>query len=547
MPDKWIDQLQKIKTDMQSKAEVSIIDEDVTGVQGNNSAPDNLFYSEFSEEVAVAFFDIFARFGKIYETNSRDAIDILIDNIEVQIKSMPTEVCPIEVLLYASRTIKQHLSTDYRVYSALKLIVAKQLRTAPIKVSWYILSGWEWKQQLSILIEAIGESNNAELVDLAMQYYQRIADSTLEDDDRSPLKAYLNMLLSTQNIKFIPQIADVVSNPVYMDDNELLEYFVGKCKTTDFLKIEPSFSDLLCELNNRDITKIFRTKLRYLQPREYASNSPFISNMNSNLDQEHKREEITKLQFGQLSNNDLYQCEQVRDRDGCILVCDKVMESIDNIFPDAQRGRAYVLLGTKGKYCRNQVVSFLCDHKRKYPRYILPIDIGLVALEEITSDELFDTLFNVSFEPFWSINIGRYFRYNKKLLSDGLIPFMSRRFSSSLLDEALVSNDLHILNGIIDTFNGTNDKLADQGLSLPEDLIHLLYSLNSQQFHDPSIYNEILELLNLVMRVSHSSKRKILNYLDILRQNLPKKPNMLSVQLRINELIKKGDALSEPN
>ena len=177
----------------------------------------------------------------------------------------------------------------------------------------------------------------------------------------------------------------------------------------------------------------------------------------------------------------------------------------------------------------------------------MPIDIGLVALEEITSDELFDTLFNVSFEPFWSINIGRYFRYNKKLLSDGLIPFMSRRFSSSPLDEALVSNDLHILNGIIDTFNGTNDKLADQGLSLPEDLIHLLYSLNSQQFHDPSIYNEILELLNLVMRVSHSSKRKILNYLDILRQNLPKKPNMLSVQLRINELIKKGDALSEPN
>ena len=84
MPDKWIDQLQKIKTDMQSKAEVSIIDEDVTGVQGNNSAPDNLFYSEFSEEVAVAFFDIFARFGKIYETNSRDAIDILIDNIEVK-------------------------------------------------------------------------------------------------------------------------------------------------------------------------------------------------------------------------------------------------------------------------------------------------------------------------------------------------------------------------------------------------------------------------------------------------------------------------------
>ena len=546
MAEEWREKLQQMKIGMQASAEVSIIDEDITGVKGTNSAPDNLFYSEFSEEDAETFFDIFSRFGKIYEANPREAIDTLVDNIEAQIRAMPKEVCPIEVLLFASRTIKEQLSADPRVFNALKILVAKQLRGAPTKIVWYILSGWEWKQQLSIFIEAVGETNSAELIDLVMQYYQYIAESTEEDDDRSPLKAYLNMFLATQNSAYIPKIADVVTNPIFMKDNELLEYFVGKCKSTAFIKIEPTFSDLLFELNSREITASFRTKLKYLQPRVDSRNSSFTDNMNSDLDQEHKIEEITKLEFGYSTNNTLYQCEKVRDRDGCNLVCQKVMENIDNIYQDEQRGRAYTLLGTKGKHCRNQVVTFLQEQKSLYPKYIVPINIGLVALQEIAPNELFDSLLNNQYEPFWSINLGRYFRYDKKLLADGLIPYMSRRFTSPIRNEERISSDLHILNSVISVFNGKNEKLTDQDLSLSEDLIHMLYSLDPPQFNDPSIYDEILEMLSLIMRVSPSKKQKILQYLDELKEKLPSKMNMLSVKFRIDELIKRGDSLSEP-
>ena len=90
------------------------------------------------------------------------------------------------------------------------------------------------------------------------------------------------------------------------------------------------------------------------------------------------------------------------------------------------------------------------------------------------------------------------------------------------------------------------NKLNDPSYPVPDKLIDLIFSL-PKSFTDQSIYNEVLALLSIIMRECPSKSKRILSYLDQLRQNLNTDGTTLSVLTRIISLIKKGETYGEPD
>lgn len=542
MADYKISDLAELKEVLIKKAPVSIMDEDVTGVKGSNDAPDTLFYSEFSEEDAEAYFEIFTRFKDSYEINTRVAIESLEYNLNQQIKAMPRNVSSIEIILFASRCIKDLIKSDTKVYKVIKNIIAKQLKSSSNKIAWYILSGWEWKQQLSIFVEAIGEDNDDYLIKMAMRYYGDIAESCAEDDDKSVLNSYVNMLFASQNGEYLEYIADVVSHNVFMNDIALVDTFIDKCKKTAYLKTEPLFSNLLHEINSRNITPSFRTKLGYVQSRQadiMQISKPLATTS-----------ELTALEFGRTSAQDLYKCERTKGEDSKIVVS-LVMDNIDNIYPEEQRGRAYVVIATKAKFYRDeverqQVIDFLINEKEEYPLYELAIDTALMEMNELGFKEVFDTLISSKYKAFWGKNIASYFRYNKRLFANDFIPYLEKVLNKEDIHEEDYGRAIYVLAEIVKSYNGKADKLNDDiEIALPDKLLNLI--CKETFFKDRLIYESILEILEIIMRISPSKKKIILNYLDKVKAAVSGRANLLSVEIRVDSMIRKGDTLSEPD
>lgn len=538
----WRKKLDLIQKKSNVETEVTIIDEEVTGVKALHFAPDNLFYSEFSEADAEAFFSIFEGFRNAYNMNRNIALKALLDNIELQIREMANNVCPVEVILFASRVIKDLLSTDPKLFKEFKNLIAKQIGAKMYKSAWYILSVWEWKSQLAVFVEAIGESNDTALLKLAMEYYDRIAKLCIDKEDCQVLKSYVNMILATQNTYYFEYLADIVSHPVFCDNAELVEDFINKCKTTDFIRREPQLSDLIQEVNNRNIPSEFRAKLNYLRPKEEKVRSSIIDDLNSSLSYEKKAEAVAGYSFDN-PKKALFECESVRDRTGCILICGRIMEEISSINPPEFRGNFYILLGTKGRFCKNDIVEFLIKQKEDDPDYLLQINIALQYLQEIGSNEAYNTIFSERYQSFWGYNLGKYFKFNKSVFTVEFIPFLSELLVKNSFSEKLILKSLNVLNDIMGVYK---NKLNDPSYPVPDKLIDLIFSL-PKSFTDQSIYNEVLALLSIIMRECPSKSKRILSYLDQLRQNLNTDGTTLSVLTRIISLIKKGETYGEPD
>lgn len=69
MADDWRETLKMAGDKIANAAEVSILDKEVTGVTSFSSTPDTLFYTEFNENDAEAFFTIFSNFKELYLEN----------------------------------------------------------------------------------------------------------------------------------------------------------------------------------------------------------------------------------------------------------------------------------------------------------------------------------------------------------------------------------------------------------------------------------------------------------------------------------------------
>ncbi|MBQ2988574.1 MAG: hypothetical protein IJD59_05675 [Clostridia bacterium] len=527
--------------------EVSILDSDVTGIKGTYSAPDGVFYSEFSEEDAIAYHEIFANFAKLYELNSRIAISGLGDELYAQNNAVGDRFCPIELILFSSRCAGQIIASNTKVFRKLKIIIGKLLNDDAPKIAQYILGGWEWKTQMSIFVEAIGNAA-PELVDVAMQYYPQAA-LLCEDDDKGLLKSYVNMILATQDESFTEYLSEVVTNDVFMHDNEAIDYFCKAISRDPYWKSEEIAGPIIEEIEGRAISPIFRKRITDLKRqllRDHTGAFTVYGVLNSrNFDYETKVEWANKLLLTGACAKDIYEWERVRDPEISVLINRRAMKNIETIVPDEMRGRVYVALATHAKQHRNEVIDFLTDQQEKNPRFLVSINIALYDLRLITSEELLHSLFHTHYYDFTGKNLGKYFRYNKVAFSNDFVAFLKRYLKNSL-NEIELNNALAIIYQVLEQFNSKDGKLSDEVIGVADAVTEILTTLNGDYRYSDT-YRSFLDILDLIAITNPSNKRKILDILYRFKQKVSENGRMPAIEFRINSYIKKLDSIVAPS
>ncbi len=527
--------------------EVSILDADVTGIKGTQEAPDGVFYSEFSEEEALAYHKIFINFSKMYSINDKIAISGLEDDLNAQNAAVIDKFCPIELILFSSRCIGNIVASDTKVFKLLKKVVGKLLNNEASKIAHYILGGWEWKTQISIFVEAIGIAA-PDLVDTTMSYYPQAA-ALCADDDKSLLKSYINMLLATQDESFAEYFSDVVTNDIFMNDTELIGYFCNVLPRDPYWKNEVLLRQITDEIEGQAISPILRKRIAELKRQHLKDESraeySIHEMLNSrNVDYETKVEWANKLLFAGACASDVFEWEMVRDPEASILVNRRGMENIDNIMPDEVRGRAYIALATHGKRQRDEIISFLLEQKENNPHYSLPINIALYDLRVLPSEDLFLSLFAEGYKDFYGKNLGKYFRYNKVAIANDFMSFL-KRYLKPTLDENTLGYSLTILYHVLDQFNAKDGKIADETLGIADNMMPILLAFEGE-FKHSNTYNSFMDILDLIAKESPSNKPGVLKILDKFKHYVSRSGNMPSIEFRINADIRKLDGIAAP-
>ena len=538
--------LAQYKERLSKPVPASIMDKEVTGVQGSSVAPDTLFYTEFEEADAEAYFDIFAKFGESFPMNSNMAIHTLEYNLKQQIKAMQN-VSSVEIVLYASRCVKDLIENNVEVFNALKSIVAKCLKSDPDreKIAWYILSGWEWKQQLSLFVEAIGEANDRELIDFAMTQYDRIAQLCAKDlhaishHDAKVLLSFVNMLFATQNGDYIKYIVDVVSHASFMNEESICASFWDKCNKTLYIKAEPLCSEFLQELDSRDLNNAFRFNMNQFKNRQRNM-------LKSNDEARADNSQFTCLTFGPLSKVHLNECKNKKENLGQVVRV--IMDNINNIYPDNIKGEAYILLGTKSQFLveneRKEVVEFLNKEKEHDPNFELPIKVALMDLCENVSNDVFKTLVSKKYKEFWGSSIGSYFRYRKEKLAD-FLAYCINHLPDIASDENEMARIYNVLFDVIKAYNGNDVLLAKSRKETANMILNL--ACDRADYANQKVYVSILDMLEIVMKACPSQKKRILTYLDKVKVSLSRRGGMFDIEARVDKMIIEGDRLSEPD
>lgn len=532
-----------------SSDEVSILDTDVTGIKGSDDTPDGVFYTEFSEEEAVAYHKIFSNFVELYGINTRIAVSGLVDDLNLQNAAVVEKFCPIELILFSSRYANNIIESDpdQKVFKKLKIIVGKLLNTDAMKIAQYILGGWEWKTQLSIFVEAIGVAA-PELVDVAMEHYSHIA-TMCADDDKTLLKSYVNMLISTQDESFAGYFSDVTTNEVFMNDNEVIDYFCRGISKDSYWRNEDVFRQIVEEIEGRAISPILRKRIsdlkRQILKDDTRAEATIHGMLNSkNIDYETKVEWVNKLHFVGACATDLYEWEMTRDPDISVLINNKVMDNIDSIIPDEIKARAYIALATHSKRHKEEIIDFLLKQKEATVNFKLPIEIALFDLRVVSSEELFNSLFVDSYQEFHGKTLGKYFRYNKVAISNDFISYLKRYLSNSL-DENTLDKALQILFHVLEAFNRRDGMIANESFGIADNIMKILLPLNGN-FNHSSTYDSFMDILDLISKESPSSKSDVLKILYKFKDNVSKKSNMPSIEFRIDRDIKKLDIIVAP-
>ena len=189
----WNEQYARILEQMKKNSVTNTV---ITGADAKNDEPDCLFYTNFSRESAVAFYEVFENFKEYYRSNPSIAVERLKSNLKIQIEAMG-DICPIEVILYASRIIRDQLNN--RPIKQALVTTIQQYIPGSLKSVQYILSGWEWPQILAIVIEACGKTNNDYAIKMAMDYCAKLAKKFVDKNDNELLKSYITMIEYAQN------------------------------------------------------------------------------------------------------------------------------------------------------------------------------------------------------------------------------------------------------------------------------------------------------------------------------------------------------------
>lgn len=531
----WNEQYARILEQMKKSSSVNA---SITGADSKTEEPDCLFYTNFSRESAIAFYEVFEAFKEYYKSNPSLAVDRLKSNLKMQIDSM-NGVCPVEVMLYSSRIIRDYLGNRPIKLALISLI--QQYLPTNLKSVQYILSGWEWPQILSIVVEACGKTNNDEVIKLAMRYCPSIAQKFVDKNDSDVLKSYITMIENTQNEAYIGYLSQIATLPQFDVDNVLGDHLIKELRRNRFLADHKE--TIAREIHAKTGNYSLKRNLEKILDNKNPAADTGAFNM-AGLNYEIKAKQIAAMDFTKNPSVLLREFEQSResDRDIILLICQKVLKDIPAMWRASDKNHAMIMVATKGQRIKGyELISDICALQNACPELAVTTKI---ALSEISpgqyplEEAMYQIIVDSEIES-WSWAIGKYFRFRKQNFEKNLLrAFLEKSASIGKMD---MSSFLARFKTIVILFNGNNDLLSTQP-DIQKNIFEIIRSVMSGDLTE-SACKEIVELLEFMLKYSANCS---LDLLDEMKR-ISKTQQYDELLIRVNDVIKKGDLAREPD
>ncbi|WP_293970507.1 hypothetical protein [uncultured Ruminococcus sp.] len=530
----WNEQYARILEQMKKN---SITNTAITGADAKNDDPDCLFYTNFSRETAIAFYDVFDGFKEYYKSNPSIAIDRLKNNLKMQIEAMG-DICPIEVLLYSSRIIRDQLSKrpiKQALISAIQQYIPDNLKSLQ-----YILSGWEWPQILCIVIEACGKTNNDYAIKMAMDYCNRIAKKFVDKNDNDLLKSYITMIEYTQNKNYLNYITKIATIPQFEEDNALSDFLVRELHRNPFLKQYKG--TIAVDIHAKTKNYSLKRSLEKIIDNTRPVNNTNAFNMNG-LNFEKKAKQVEAMDFTRNTPAMLSDFERSREPDNeiILLICKKILRDISEMRP-SDRNLALILVGTKGSRIHAVELTEPILNLQESHRELKVA--GMIALTELdqrnfTLEDAMNQVIVDSEIDTWEWAVGKYFRYRKAFFEKNLMRAFCEKISRISKDE--MAAFLGRFLKLIELFNGNNELMSTQE-AVQKAIIEFLGLVLKNDLSE----NACGKLVNILDFMLNFCPNAVLNLLDELKR-IVENLNYGKIKIRIDELIKKGDLAREPD
>lgn len=530
----WNEQFARVLEQMKKGSVTSTA---ITGVESKDDEPDCIFYSNFSQETAMAFYDVFENFKDYYKSNPSFAVDRLKQNLKMQMDMMG-EVCPIEVLLYSSRVIRDLLKN--RAIKGAVISVIQQYIPNNLTSVKYILGGWEWPHILAIVIEACGKTNDKQSIKTAMDYFKRISTKFVDKNDNDLMKSYLTMIESTQNEEYLHYLNQIVASEPFDQDNALAEHFIQELKRNKFFMQNKEFiaNQIISKTNNFTLKRALEKLADGSKDVEPRVNSFNMSGLNTEI----KAKKIATIDFSVNSSSKLVDFERSRETDNeiILLTCKKILKDISEM-RQSDRNLALILVGTKGSRIRAyELIDEIITIIEKFPELSIT---GNLALSEIDQgkyplEKSLKLILEEKDSSDWEWSVGKYFRFRKLLFEKHMLRAISDKINRIDTDYAfLLTRFLKLL----EIFNGYNELLSTQQTIVQESIDILNNSI--AHISNETEYIKLLEILDYLLQYS---PEEVLIVLDKIKLSATSS-GYSKVITKANDIIKKGDLAREPD
>ena len=530
----WNEQYARILEQMKKNSATNTA---ITGADAKNDEPDCLFYTNFSRESAIAFYEVFDSFKDYYKSNPSIAIDRLKNNLKIQIEAMG-DICPLEVLLYASRIIRDQLNN--RPIKQALVSTIQQYIPGNLKSVQYILSGWEWPQILAIVIEACGKTNNDYAIKMAMDYCSKISKKFVDKNDNELLKSYITMIEYTQNDNYLNYITQIATVPQFEEDNALADYLVRELRRNPFLK---EHKESIAEsIHAKTSNYSLKRSLEKIMDNTRPANNTNAFNMNG-LSYERKVKQVEAMDFTRSTSAMLSDFERSRETDDeiVLLTCKKILRDISSMRP-SDRNLALILVGTKGSRIRaTELTEPILDLQESYRELKVTSMIALTELDQrnFTLEDAMNQIIVDSDIDNWDWAVGKYFRFRKAFFEKNLMRAFCEKIPT--VSDGDMSAFLGRFLKLIELFNGNNELLSTQDAT--QEAIIEFVGLVMEAYLTEAACGQIVNILDFMLAFCPNAVLTLLDRLKKIAEN----NRYEKIVTRVNEVIKKGDLAREPD
>ncbi|MBQ7975755.1 MAG: hypothetical protein IJ300_08750 [Clostridia bacterium] len=498
----------------------------ISGAEKNKSVCDYLFYTNFSETEAESFFDIFNGFNRYYSTQTA-AKDLrqLGSNLEKQIAA--TAVPPLELILYTSRVINKYIENNEHIFNSLTAILQSYIKDNYPSISC-MAGAWEWKNQLLLLAEACGRAKDDKAIGIMMENYNRICD--LFGQSSKVQKAYVRMLLHTQDEKNINYMADIVSSYQFVSNPECLNLLKRPIRTAESF-VSQFEKEFLEELFVRKIPSGFKTKVeRIFGVNDSTGAESFV------------------WEWGFKSKESLFKLSQINNKNELPDIIDMVITHYPEITGRENQQRALYTMAVKAAYSEDyQTIGKVCELCKKVLEENENLGVGAyLGLSELEVEEVskaFEVVMEIDSYYSGAVVLGNYLRFRKTLLVSEFIGFIEDKFISCNWNSIKLGEYIQRLKTVIEMFDG-NKKQLSSATAFNSRLMDLIDMAFSKGVYDISTYNYGIDILILVAEASHQHKNGVIKVLERIKNldyNVPG-----AVLKRIDGLIKKLQPPASP-